>query len=129
MFVTVLVMDDAVVVRKRIVAMLSEVKEIDQILEADTTQSAANLIEAYQPRVIILDIQVPGTTELRNGIDVLKWVRHRYPHMHVIMISNFDIPRYRDTCNASGAAHFFDKSSEFEQLPHAVKDLLADVAA
>lgn len=123
MVVNVLVMDDANVVRERIVEMLSEF-QIGEILEADTTQTAASLIEKHQPRVAILDIQVPGTTELRNGIDVLKWIRNRYPSTAVIMISNFDIPRYRDTCNASGAAHFFDKSSEFEQLPYAVKHLL-----
>ena len=123
MVVNVLVMDDANVVRERIVEMLGEL-QIGEILEADTTQTAASLIEKHQPRVAILDIQVPGTTELRNGIDVLKWIRNRYPSTAVIMISNFDIPRYRDTCNASGAAHFFDKSSEFEQLPCAVKHLL-----
>ena len=90
----VLVMDDANVVRERIVEMLTEL-QIGEILEADTTQTAASLIEKHQPRVAILDIQVPGTTELRNGIDVLKWIRNCYPSTAVIMISNFDIPRSR----------------------------------
>lgn len=121
---SVLVMDDAIVVRDRIVEILVEIPGIGVILQAGDTQSAIVLIEKHQPCVIILDIQVPGTAGLRDGIDVLKWVQARYPALNVIMLSNFDIPRYRHACENAGARYFFDKSIEFEQLSTVVTGLL-----
>lgn len=127
MIVNVLVMDDVVMVRERIVSILSDISSIGPIVQTGDTQSAVDLIAQYQPKVIVLDIQVPGTNELRNGIDVLKWARKHYPSLWVIMLSNFDSPRYREACTQAGAVHFFDKSREFEQLSKAVRNLLADV--
>ncbi len=128
MKVNVLIMDDVTVVRERIVEILAEIPKIGDIAQAIDTTSAVNLIAKYLPKVIILDIQVPGTPELRNGIDVLKWVRIHHPTSSVIMLSNFDIPRYREACTQAGALHFFDKSREFEKLSGVVRQLLNDTA-
>lgn len=119
----ILVLDDVDIVRSRILDMLIDLK-VDDFLEARSAPSAAEVIEQYHPQVAILDIQVPGTTELKNGIDVLRWARINYPQTAVIMISNHDLPVYRRTCTALGAVYFFDKSSEFDQLHDAVKRLL-----
>lgn len=122
-------MDDSIVVRDRIVEILSEVPGVNRVLQAGDTQSAVELISKYQPPIIILDIQVPGTAEMRNGIDVLKWTRSHFVQSQIIMLSNFDIPRYRDACMAAGAYRFFDKSSDFEQLPVVIADLLSGSTA
>ncbi len=120
---TVLIMDDAVVVRRRIVELLSGVDDLGEIIQAEDAVSAVKLIEEYKPRIIILDIQVPGDDQFRNGIDVLKLVTNCYPASVPIVLSNFDGPQYREVCKRAGAKYFFDKSTEFYRLPVIVKEI------
>lgn len=114
--VTVLVMDDAPVVRSLLVAMLTEIDSIQNVLQAEDVSSALNLFEEHAPDVAILDVKVPGQGPIRNGIDVLRRVKSTRPDTSVIMLTNHATPRYRSECESAGADYFFDKSSEFERL-------------
>jgi DNA-binding NarL/FixJ family response regulator len=114
--VTVLVMDDAPVVRSLLVAMLAEIETIENVLQAEDVSSALNLIEEHGPEVAILDVKVPGHGAIRNGIDVLRRVKKTRPDTSVIMLTNHATSRYRTECERAGADYFFDKSSEFERL-------------
>lgn len=119
-----LIMDDAANIRKRIVELLSEVNGINAIYQSEDAASAARLLSELQPDVVILDIQVPPGPGLRNGIDVLKLAKKQYPKSGIIMLTNFANPYYRDECQRLGADFFFDKSSEFEQVPEAVMQII-----
>jgi DNA-binding NarL/FixJ family response regulator len=119
-----LVMDDAASIRERIVELLSEIQGIDEILESEDAASAVQMINERQPDVVILDIQVPPAGALRSGIDVLKVTKAQFPRTGVIMLTNFANPRYREECTRLGADYFFDKSSEFEQVPAAVVKIM-----
>lgn len=119
-----LIMDDAVNIRRRIVELLSEVAGIDEIIESEDVASAVKAIHEHKPDVVILDIQVPPAGAMRNGIDVLKLTKQQFPKTGVIMLTNFANPRYREECTRLGADYFFDKSSEFEQVPDAVLRML-----
>ena len=117
-------MDDAASIRHRIAELLSELEGIEIIYQSEDADSAARLLHAHQPDVVILDIQVPPSTNLRNGIDVLKLAKKHYPNSGVIMLTNFGNTQYRDECKRLGADYFFDKSSEFEQVPEAVLQIM-----
>lgn len=119
-----LIMDDAANIRHRIVELLSEVAGIDEIIESEGVASAVKAIHEHRPEVVILDIQVPPDGALRNGIDVLKLTKQQFPKTGVIMLTNFANPRYREECTRLGADYFFDKSSEFEQVPEAVSRIV-----
>lgn len=128
MDMNLLVMDDAPHIRERIVELVSEILGIDEILESEDAASAVKLINERQPDVAILDIQVPPSGLLRNGIDVLRLTKQQSPKTGVIMLTNFANPRYRDECVRLGADFFFDKSSEFEQVPAAVMHIMRRTA-
>ena len=121
--VTVLIMDDASVVRKLLTAMLTRVDGVGHVLQAEDAATALDLIEQHEPEIAILDVKVPGSGAVRSGIDVLKRVRQTHPATSVIMLTNHATPRYRTECLAAGAHDFFDKSTEFEQLLEAVARL------
>ncbi len=118
---TILIMDDAVVVRKLIVTMLVENINAENILQAGDTNSAIELFAQHKPQIAILDIQVPGD---KNGIDVLRIFKTLMPFVAVIMLTNHAAARYRLECKRAGADFFFDKSAEFEQLNAAVVELV-----
>lgn len=124
----ILILEDVAVVRRHIIELLFGLK-IDQFFEANSTHSAIQAFEQIRPQIAILDIQVPGTGTMRNGIDVLRWICKYHPETAVIMLTNNDQPIYRSTCLAIGAVYFFDKSSEFHKLHDAVELLLAGKSA
>lgn len=123
-FMKVLVMDDAPNIRARVVELLADVDGIEQIYESSDTASAVDLLRAHRPDVVILDIQVPPSAKLRNGIDLLRLTKREFPQTGVIMLTNFANPMYQTECNRLGADYFLDKSQEFEQVPDAVRALL-----
>ncbi len=123
--VRVVVMDDSPVVRALIVSILDDVPAIDEVLQAEDARSALNLVVAERPLIAILDIKVPGDGELRNGIDVLRAIKRDAPATEVIMLTNHAIPLYRAASLDAGAAYFLDKSSEFDQLPYAIEEIIA----
>ncbi len=118
--VNVLIMDDASVVRKLIVDLLSEIKDIATIFQAEDAASAVRLFNQHKPEIAILDIKVPGSNGLKNGIDVLKALKNLSPGAAVIMLTNHANARYSAECKQAGADFFFDKSREFDKLPGAI---------
>lgn len=113
---TVLVMDDAAVVRSLLAAMLAEIDSVEHVIQAEDAASALHLIDEHEPNIAILDIKVPGNAVAQNGIDVLRRVKGAHPATTVIMLTNHATERYRSECQRAGADYFYDKSSEFEQL-------------
>jgi DNA-binding NarL/FixJ family response regulator len=119
---TVLVMDDAAVVRSLLAAMLAELDSVENVIQAEDAASALRLVDEHQPDIAILDIKVPGAGIVQNGIDVLRQVKDAHPDTKVIMLTNHATERYRSECQKAGADYFYDKSSEFEQLLDRVAD-------
>jgi DNA-binding NarL/FixJ family response regulator len=113
----VLVVDDAPMMRERIVELLVDTGLVGIIGLATDVRSALEAIQEAQPQVVILDIGLPGTLELHNGIDVLRWIKQTLPQTHVVMLTNFSDMAYRQASERLGAYAFLDKSREFDQLP------------
>ena len=109
---------------RRIISDLLYPLRISQILAADSTEVAMNVVEGHSISLAILDIQGPGMTAIRNGIDILHWTHDQLPEMPVIMITNSDQVQYRTTCSSLGASHLFDKSFDLQNLSIAVGELL-----
>ena len=122
--VNVLIMDDAVVVRKLISALLSEIENVQMIFQAGDAVSAVQLFVEHKPQIAILDIKVPGGNGMKNGIDVLRVVKKAHPSATVIMLTNHANAKYSAECKQAGADFFFDKSTEFDRLPAAVAEVL-----
>jgi DNA-binding NarL/FixJ family response regulator len=120
----VLMMDDASEVRRHVAAMLARIDGIHRVLEAEDTPTAVALFAQFQPRLAILDINVPGGKGLKNGIDVVSVIKQTEPATSVIILTNHVEVHYQRACRRAGADLFLDKSSEFDQLAEAVALML-----
>jgi DNA-binding NarL/FixJ family response regulator len=115
----VFIADDSSEIRKRIIAMLSDLENIEMIGEAENVQDAINSIHEFNPDVVILDIRMPGG----SGIDVLKKIEKRNESPVVIILTNYPHAQYRKKCIDAGADFFFDKSEEFERIVEVVSGI------
>ena len=120
----VIVVDDVPMIREHITDILVETGLVGIIGLAANVRTALEVIQEAMPQVVILDIGIPGTIELRDGIDVLKWIKQTLPQIFVVMLTNMSDPVYRIECLRLGAFAFLDKSREFEKLPEVIEQIL-----
>ncbi|MES2938547.1 MAG: response regulator transcription factor [Pseudomonadota bacterium] len=113
--VKVFLADDSSLIRQRVGEMLAA-RAMVVVGEARTPQACIRGILDARPDVVVLDVLLEGGT----GLQVLKAVRLADPRIAFVVFSNNAAPAYRKRYLAEGAARFLDKSSEFDQLPHAV---------
>ena len=121
----VFISDDSTTVRERLVTMALDLPEVDVVGQAEDAPTSLDAIRQTQPDVVILDIRMPGG----SGIDVLRTLKKMTPAPAVIMLTNFAYEQYRTKCEAAGADFFLDKSTEFDQIPLALENVLQGVRA
>jgi len=80
---TAILVDDERLARKELRSMLAEHDIIDVAGEAETVKQAAELVNAKNPDVLFLDIQLPGET----GFDLLEKIS---PACKIIFVTAFD---------------------------------------
>jgi DNA-binding NarL/FixJ family response regulator len=117
---TVLIADDSQVVAERLRTMLSELRGIEIAGHAGTVPEALHAVRSLRPDVVILDLQMPGG----RGMDVLKTIRNEQPGLTVIVLTNHSHSQYRKKCLENGARSFLDKSTEFQEVPGVLRELV-----
>jgi len=113
--IKVFLADDSQQIRDRVNALLGAA-HMDVIGEAATPDTCIAGILDSHPDVVVLDVQLEGGT----GLQVLKAVRSADPDVAFVVFSNNSAPAYRKRYLGEGAVRFLDKSTEFDQLAHAV---------
>ena len=111
---TVLVVDDDDLVRKVVRAVL----EADdyEVLEAPSGARALEMIAETKPRLVILDVMMPGL----DGVDVCRQMDHE--GARVLMLTARDDLETEDASRQAGADDFLGKPfSSLELLEHVKK--------
>ncbi len=116
---SVLLVEDAALLRRRLCAMITEIPSLRLIGQASTVAEALNLIDTATPKVVVLDLGLPDGT----GIDVLRHVRETNSKCVVIILSNYLDPETYNRCSELGADFLFSKSDEFEQAIETLRAL------
>jgi len=118
----VLIADDSIEVRERLVGMLSELQGVEIVGQAQNVNEAIIGIRNLRPSVVILDVRMPDGT----GINVLQAIKQNQFAPVVIVLTNYPYLQYRKKCTEAGADWFFDKSTEFNKIPQVFKLLTQD---
>jgi DNA-binding NarL/FixJ family response regulator len=107
-----LIADDSEQMLRILAQALVQIAGIEIVGQTRDAPETIAAIRELQPEVVILDVRMPGG----GGIAVLKDIQPMEPRPLVIMLSFDPNHNYRQTCLELGAAHFFDKTTEFTQL-------------
>lgn len=123
MFRTLIVEDNAVFRQsfKEILHMQFPYMAVD---EATDGEQALQKIDSFGPDLIFMDIVLPG----ENGLELTKKIKTGYPAITIIILTNYDLPEYRDAANEYGANYFMSKSSSTrEEILALLKSILSDL--
>lgn len=119
----VLIADDVRSVRERLKEILSSLKFVEVVAEAESAAEAIDLINTTHTDVAILDINMPG-----SGIQVLDHIHQHSKDTIVVMLSNYADEFFRTMCLKKGASFFLDKSLEFGKVQHILQKVYMSVA-
>lgn len=108
----IFIADDSATVRERLMEMLSKLKDIEIVGQAEDGLQAIDSLRKLKPDAVVLDIQMPNG----SGIDVLENIKKEVPAPLAIILTNYPYPQYRKRCMDAGADFFFDKSTEFDKV-------------
>ena len=108
----IIIADDSSLLRDRIKSLLSSMKNVFVVGEADNGVEALKLIKDEKPDLAILDIRMPEM----NGIEVLKKIRKEKMKTKVCIFTNYPYPQYKKKCLEAGADYFLSKTEEFEDI-------------
>ena len=112
MRLNVLIADDSALLRTRLVALISELEDINLVDQTENANETIEAIQHLQPDVVILDIRMPDG----GGFQVLNALRTTQTEATVIVLTAFPYPQYRQKCLNLGARYFFDKTTELDQV-------------
>ena len=115
--IRLLVVDDDPAIREVASAML--VEEGYEILTAEDGLQALELLQRFNPDLVITDLQMPRM----SGFELVKIMHERFPQLPVIVISG-EFGEYDRPPEVTAAA-FFSKSGSFTTLGAKVLELLS----
>lgn len=84
--IRVLCVDDHPLVRKGLVAILANERDIKLVAEAGTGREAVELFRKHQPDITLMDLRMPDL----DGIGAIKLIRQEFPQARIIALTSFD---------------------------------------
>ncbi len=117
--VKVLIVDDSRVMRRRLIALLSPLADVEIIGEASDPLTAISYVRELKPDAVILDIR----NRRRSGIDILQNIRKNNPAPKVLALTNNFYPQ-RTRRGINDTADFsVDKFVELSKVHAVLKQL------
>jgi DNA-binding NarL/FixJ family response regulator len=113
--ISVLLMDDHVVVREGLRALLERQADIRVVAEAGSVREA--LESDASPDVVVADLVLPDD----RGADVVRRLRERHPDSAVLVLTMVDNPTDVQRCLAAGARGYVLKETASTELVDAVR--------
>lgn len=92
-----------------------------EVITARSGEEALEKVEREKPQVLLLDIKMPG----KDGIDVLREVKRKYPKVKVIMVTAVETSDKIEQAIKLGADNYITKPLSLEYLEMEVKDKIA----
>lgn len=115
--IRVLLCDDHLIIRQGLKQLIADAGHISVTAEAQDGVSAIALARTQIFDVVLLDIAMPN----KDGLDVLKQLRHEFPKLPILMLSTYPEKQYAVRCLKLGANGYLNKSTNTEELTQAIR--------
>ena len=115
--IKVFIVDDHYMIIEGMRSMLQNEKGIELIGHATNANSCMAFLQMQQPDVILMDISMPD----KNGIDLCKQVKERYPAIAIIGLSTFNQQSFIKKMMENGALGYVLKNASLKELLEAIE--------
>ena len=115
--ITLIFADDEPVARAGIRKILSQADDIEIIGEAQDGYEAQKMVAALRPRILLLDLKMPGP----RPAELDRWVRENFPDTLTLVLTAHDRDQHLAGMIDSGAAAYLTKSDSESKLIEAIR--------
>lgn len=120
--IKVVIVDDHVIFRKGLVAILNEISDVKVVGEASNGQELLELLKKQAADVVLMDIKMP----VMDGIEATQKLLAKYPGMKVIALTMHEEISYFNKMMEVGATGFLLKKTNQEELADAIMAVMKD---
>jgi DNA-binding NarL/FixJ family response regulator len=121
--IRVLIVDDHVMVRQGLRAVLQSYPNIDVVGEAGNGEEAISSVAKLQPTIVVMDIGMPSL----DGIAATRLIKMQYPQVAVLGLS-VNAPTYHvDAMVKAGAFDVITKEKAVDELYSAIQRATAAI--
>lgn len=113
----IVIIDDHQLFREGVKRILDFEASFEVVAEGDDGSEAVNLVEQFQPDVVIMDINMPNV----NGVEATRQLIEKFPDSKVIILSIHDDENYVQHALKTGATGYLLKEMDADALIEAVK--------
>ncbi len=113
----VLLVDDHPFVRQGIASSLEDVPDIELLGEADSCDSALDVVAREVPDVVVTDLSLPD----KSGLELVRALVAEHPRLPILVLSMHEEDIYAERCLRAGAKGYLMKSHGPESLISAIR--------
>lgn len=113
----VVLVDDHMVLRQGLRALLGYSEDIEVVGEARNGQEAVEVVERLRPDVVLMDINMP----VMNGIDATHEITRRFPETRVIVLTQYEEQQYIVPLLEANASGLITKRAEGSEVISAIR--------
>jgi DNA-binding NarL/FixJ family response regulator len=117
----VLLVEDSKVLTERLTEAIRQISDVELVGTADSEATALAAVDREAVDVIILDLHLRQGT----GFGVMRALATNHQKPRIIVLTNYDLPEYKNAALALGATHFLDKARDYGRLPEVLHELCA----
>ena len=115
--IKIILVDDQRLFREGVKRILEMEPNFEVVAEGDDGKEVVDLVQQYQPDVVLLDINMPEV----NGVEATRQLMQKVPGPKVIILSIHDDEAYVTHAVKTGAAGYLLKEMDADALIEAVK--------
>jgi two-component system response regulator NreC len=115
---TVVLADDHAVVRRGLRALVEAAAGLQVLAEAANVTDAERLTRMHRPRVLVIDLNMPGGSVL----EAIPRLREHAPGVGIVVLTMQDDPAFARQALQAGALGFVLKESAEEELLQAIRN-------
>jgi two-component system, OmpR family, response regulator len=115
----VLLVEDSKVLTERLAELIGQLPGVELVATADTESGAISAVARETPDVIILDLHLKQGT----GFGVMRALAAGPRKPRVVVLTNYDLPEYKNAAVALGATHFLDKARDYARLGEVLREI------
>jgi DNA-binding NarL/FixJ family response regulator len=119
MQIKVLLVEDHLIVRHGIRALIETSKDVQIIGEASDGKEALDKIAKQAPDIVLMDMNMP----LMNGLECTKVIKVKYPRIKVLILTMHDDENYVFDMLDAGADGYILKNTSREELVFAIRKI------
>ncbi len=116
----ILIVEDNHIFREAFKTRLNEHFPSMVVKEASNGQEVLQRVGETPPDLIFMDVRLPGA----NGLHLTRKIKKDLPRIHITILTDYDLPEYRQAAVEYGADRFFVKSSfKWDEVETLVKSI------